>query len=124
MSIQGEIDRINNEVSTQTNLIKQIQTALQNKAAGGSGSGIEMCTVTIEVLAPALENFMVYASNSSLQVIATELSAAGGTFQAAKGTIAVVTPWESMARDSNQIVGNYGGGAWIITEDCTIAYDG
>ena len=97
-------------------------------AGGGSGGGsVEMCTVTIKVNAPVMNDYTVYSSNSNLQVVTTTVSSGGGTFQAAKGTIAMVTPWESMSNDDNQIFKtayNGGCGVWIITENCTITYDG
>lgn len=37
MSVQSEINRISNEVSSQTELISQIQQALSGKAAGSGG---------------------------------------------------------------------------------------
>lgn len=37
MSIQSEVSRISNEVSSQANLILQIQQALSDKAAGSGG---------------------------------------------------------------------------------------
>lgn len=51
MSVQNQIDRINNEVSSQTDLISQIVTALAGKGSGGgsSGASVETCTVTLEV---------------------------------------------------------------------------
>lgn len=50
MSIASQIERIQNEVTTQEDLINQITTALQGKAAGGGSSGgasLDTCTVTI-----------------------------------------------------------------------------
>ena len=46
MSVQSEISRISNEVSSQTDLILQIQQALSDKAAG-SGGGIDTSDGTI-----------------------------------------------------------------------------
>lgn len=46
MSIQTELTRITNEVSSQTDLILQIQQALSDKAAG-SGGGIDTSDGTI-----------------------------------------------------------------------------
>ena len=50
MSISSEIARISSAVSTQTDLISQIKTALEGKAGGSSGSGeIPTCTVVISL---------------------------------------------------------------------------
>ena len=101
-----------------------------SSSGGGTGAGdgsIEMCTVTIEINAPSFDDFTAYSSNSNLQVVTTTVGKMGGTFQAAKGTIAVVTPWYNMGLDSNQIFGtayNGGAGAWIITEDCALSFRG
>ena len=46
MSVQSEVSRISNEVSSQTDLILQIQQALSDKAAG-SGGGIDTSDGTI-----------------------------------------------------------------------------
>lgn len=44
MSIQAEINRINNEVEIQSSLISQIATALENKAAGSTANTIYIGT--------------------------------------------------------------------------------
>lgn len=49
MSIQSEIDRINDAVANQSTLIGQIKTALQGKVSGGGGgTAIETCTLTVK----------------------------------------------------------------------------
>lgn len=53
MSVQSQIDRIKEEVSSQSELIAQIKTALQNKV--GSSETVEAVTVGVSV--PAMTSF-------------------------------------------------------------------
>ena len=48
MSVQDQIDRIVGGVFEQTDLLAQIQTALEGKAAGSGGASVETCTVIVD----------------------------------------------------------------------------
>ena len=111
---------------TRVNAAKDVAASLPEAGGGGSSGGVEMCTVTLKINSPAFGDFTVYHTNSDLQVITTTMpgSVMRGTFQAAKGTIIAVTPWEFMTEDSNQIFKSAEFGVWVITEDCTIGFDG
>lgn len=47
MSVQTEINRISTAVSDQADLIAQIQTALEGKAAGGGGVSLPTCGIKL-----------------------------------------------------------------------------
>ena len=57
MGVQTQIDRIRDEVASQTSLISQIQTALEGKAAG-SGGGAKIATGTLTDNTTGLEEIL------------------------------------------------------------------
>lgn len=74
MSIQSEINRINNSVSDQASLIQQIKTELSNKTSGSSGSlvskgmAIKTGTTTSRIINTGLsdiEQFFIYKESQT-----------------------------------------------------------
>ena len=69
MSVKSEIDRIVNEVSTQSDLINQIAVTLQGKTGGGSsgsgGASIETGTFTVteDMYEPGITEYVLTSSN-------------------------------------------------------------
>lgn len=118
-------ENLDTVLAEQAALITELETALEGKASGGGGATVEMCTGEITIDAPSGESFTVYSVNSSLQTITTTISAMGGTFTAAKGTIVAIKPWSSMGSISGgctQCFGAYAGAAFIVSDDFTLTY--
>lgn len=135
--IKQEINRIENEVGTQADLISQIQAALAGKVAGsgggsgGSGGGsVETCTVSVEIdgLTPSLPIFYYIDANIQLQQLSVGMM--GSTFNVVKNTILVIENWSSMSPSSvegsgySRIFYSYGNAAYYITGDCTLTFEG
>lgn len=53
------------ELSTQENLISQLSSILDNKASGGTGGGIETCTVSVYIEAPLDGTEVIHYINGS-----------------------------------------------------------
>ena len=120
---------IDSELTTQDNLIAQIQTALQgkaggstedldsviseletkaatlnttlaNKAAGGSGGGsVETCTVTITTSAPTLEMPTFYYTDAATLTVKST-STLNGTIMVPVNSIIAIVNWSSMSESS------------------------
>lgn len=107
MSIANQITRITNEVNTQENLITQITTALQGKAAGGGDSvSIETCTGIIEIDSP-ISGFNCYYVGADMQIHTCAVPQSGAEIIVAKNTILSVDSWSAM--------GVVSGGAELLT---------
>lgn len=125
----GLDDTIDNELDAQAALLEEIMTTLESKAAPDSGGGVsvEVCNGIIVVDAPNMEDFTVYALNSSLVTETISIDAMmGGTFSVAKGTIMAVTPWTSTDSISGECVkcfdSSYDGAAFLVNGDFTLTF--
>lgn len=130
---------MSNKTRLQTNntkldaLIERVNAAKDTAASlpenGGSNSGggatVEMCTGTLVVDAPNMNDFTVYSVNENLEAATVTLDAMdGGTFTAAKGTIVAVTPWCSHGNYNGctKCFESVAGMAVVISDNFTITY--
>ena len=118
---------IDNELTAAASLVSQIATALEGKAAGGSGGNIETCTVQF-IRASKLDflDLSVFYTDSSLNFINTRISGEQGVIQILKNSILYISGWSSFSTASNgaNIIIPYSMGAigYVIVDDCTLTY--
>ena len=63
MSVQSEINRISGEVSSQTEIISDIQTTLALKPTSGSGTPLENNTEALQTISDTLDGGIVNSVN-------------------------------------------------------------
>lgn len=82
-----DINAANIEIAEQTELLEQIATALENKTAGGGGSGgaIETWSGTIEVGVPFVDGTLYY-TDANLTMQTVPFSGVGFSINAVKET--------------------------------------
>lgn len=90
MSVQSEINRISNEVNEQAEIIEQIKTALEGKAAGGASA--ETCLVQISDDSFGSVSFDVYYTTVEDGTVTSRFLASNSFFdrEVLKGSIMVV----------------------------------
>ena len=114
---------IESELSTQNDLIAQIQSAVDSLPEGGN-SPIETCTVQIEQDAPGLAYFIVhYIDTNFVPQILDDY----GSFEIPKNTIISIESWSSMVdtpEGAAQLFYGMGFTAYQITNNVTFIFRG